>query len=173
MNDRGVNLVAAFGTAIGDAVDRSVCDVAGSAGAGPAALAALLASPGIGVDALAIATGVSGSGAVRLVDRLADAGLVQRGPGDSGRSISVRLTSAGTLTARRILAARAQAIRDLFEVLDVAEQELLIAAVEKVLVAATTSREAAEHICRLCDVDACYADSCPVERAARELEEAR
>jgi MarR family transcriptional repressor of emrRAB len=173
MLERDVNLLATFGTAIGDAVDSRVCEVAGSTGAGPAALAALLASPGIGVDALAIITGVSGSGAVRLVDRLEQTGLVERGPGATGRSVSVRLTRAGTRTARQVLTARAQAVRDLFGVLDDDEQRLVIGAVEKILTAATTSRDAAEHLCRLCDVDACYDDGCPVECAARELEKTR
>src|SRR5271155_3480977 len=89
------NMVATFGTALGDAIERGTSEVAGASGAGPAALTMLLAGGGITVDALALGTGVTGSGAVRMVDRLQRAGLVERRAGGDRRSVSLWLTSAG------------------------------------------------------------------------------
>src|SRR5688572_20555675 len=62
----------------------------------PAALAALhgLAS-GQSIDALRRIVGLTHSGAVRLVDRLAGAGLVERRVGADQRSVALHLTPEG------------------------------------------------------------------------------
>ena len=172
MDGFDANLVAAFGTAVADVIDSGTSEVAGASGAGPAALAVLLDGAGMGVDALALATGVTASGAVRLVDRLERAGLVERRAGADRRSVSLWLTPAGDRLARDILAARADAVNQLLAGLDDGERHVLALIAEKVLVAATTSRAAAERLCRLCDVGTCPADRCPVECAARCLEAA-
>ena len=54
------------------------------------------------VDQLCQVLGLTHSGGVRLVDRLAGAGLVERGPGADRRSRSVRLTAAGRRAAHRM-----------------------------------------------------------------------
>jgi MarR family transcriptional repressor of emrRAB len=163
------NLVAAFAMTISDKVDRGASDAAGASGAGPAALAMLTATPGLGVDALAAATGLSGSGGVRLVDRLERARLVERRPGDTRRSISLWLTPEGHQLARTVLAARSDAVVGALAVLDESERRSLVELSKKVLVAATTDRAKAEYICRLCDTTACPTEECPVEGAARCL----
>jgi MarR family transcriptional regulator, negative regulator of the multidrug operon emrRAB len=170
MDSFGTNLVATFGTAVGDAIDRSTAAAASASGAGAAALVSLLGSPGMGVDALAIATGVTGSGAVRLVDRLERDGLLERRAGADRRSVSLWLTSAGTRRARRTLEARADAVSALLAALDEDERRALVAIAEKVLVTATTSRPTAEHLCRLCDFAMCPEEVCPIECEARRLE---
>ena len=165
MDSRGTNLVAALGTTLGDAVASAVTEATRLSGAAPAALAALLAEPGLSVDALARIVGVTGSGGVRLVDRLTDAGLVERRAGRDGRSVAVRLTVAGQGTARAVLAARHSVIRRLVRALDRDEQQTLVRLTETLLAAATTSRDQAEHLCRLCDTGACPQRRCPVEQA--------
>ena len=59
---------------------------------------------------LAQATGLTHSGAVRLIDRLATAGLVERRPGRDGRSLAIVLTPAGRALSRKVTPARATAI---------------------------------------------------------------
>ena len=47
------------------------------------------------VDLLRQVLGLTSSGTVRLVDRMAESGYVRRGPGPDGRSTSISLTGAG------------------------------------------------------------------------------
>ena len=163
MDSRGTNLVATLGTTLGDAVALAVTEATGLSGAAPAALTALLAEPGLSIDALARTVGVTGSGAVRLVDRLADAGLVERRAGRDGRSIAVRLTVAGQQGAHAVLAARQGAVRHLVRTLDRDEQAALVGLADK-LMAAAAQREPGEWLCRLCDHTACHPRRCPVRR---------
>ena len=53
------------------------------------------------VNQLCNVLGLTHSGAVRLIDRLAEAGLVTRGPGDDKRSRSITLTAQGRAVAER------------------------------------------------------------------------
>jgi DNA-binding MarR family transcriptional regulator len=162
-----VNLVAALAAGLADAVGSAAVEVAGIAGAAPAALAVLLAEPGTGVDGLARALGLTGSGAVRLVDRLVAAGLVERRPGRDSRSVSVWPTPAGRVAGRDVLDRREAAVARVVDVLPAADQVALVRIAEALLARMTTDRAGAERLCRLCDVTACPQADCPVEQAVR------
>ena len=53
--------------------------------------------------------------------------------------------------------------------LSAADQARLAPLVDALLAALTPDVRTADHICRLCDEDACGLDDCPVERRARAL----
>mgnify|MGYP000985265441 FL=1 len=166
MQDRGTNLIAVLGTALGDAVVRAVGAASGLSGAAPAALAALHAEPGLAVDRLAQTVGLTGSGGVRLADRLAEAGLVERRPGrDDARSVSLWLTARGHTAAEEVLQARRSAIEETTSSLTDQEKVTLTNLAEKVLASVTTDRRQAEWLCRLCDVTACPPHACRIELA--------
>lgn len=131
------------------------------------------------MDDLRNAVGLTPSGAVRLVDRLAAAGLVERRPGADGRSLALHLTGRGRRAARRVLAARAESLARLVAVLDERERRSLVDLTEKLVAALATQRladrgrdqdPAGGWLCRLCDVDACGRPDgrCPAATAARE-----
>jgi MarR family transcriptional regulator, negative regulator of the multidrug operon emrRAB len=162
---RELNLLATLGTALGDAVSDAVTAATGLSGAAPAGLATLWAEPGLSMDAFARIVGVTGSGGVRLVDRLTASGLVERRAGRDARAVSLWLTPDGEQAAKHVLAARAAVVRPVTEALDERERSALLATVEKVLAAITESRGHADHLCRLCDVAACPQTRCPVECA--------
>ena len=91
---------------------------------GPSAPAALAALEGyLGgepIDALRTVLGLTHSGAVRLVDRLAGAGLAERRAGRDGRCVAVALTPAGERAARALREAREAALEDALAVLSAA-----------------------------------------------------
>src|ERR687894_2751060 len=92
----------------------------------PAALAALNGlAAGQSIDALRRIVGLTHSGAVRLVDRLAPAGLVQRRVGADQRSVALHLTPEGRRAARRVLAQREAAIEQVLAELDPRERASL------------------------------------------------
>ena len=100
--DRQANLLGALALVITDQTAQAAAAAAGQSVSAAAALSALhhfLDRPTL--DQLHKVLGLTPSGAVRLVDRLADAGLVTRGTGDDGRSRSVVLTDAGKRAARK------------------------------------------------------------------------
>jgi MarR family transcriptional repressor of emrRAB len=110
---------------------------AGALGASDsAALVALHEHAGGGgesIDALRRTVGLTHSGGVRLVDRLAAAGLVERRVGADQRSVSLVLTPQGRRTARLVLARREAAAAGLLAGLTAAERATLAALHEKIL----------------------------------------
>ena len=154
--------------------DRTADAVGGAAGQSASAATALSAlhqfldDPPI--DRLRQVLGLTASGTVRLVDRLEEAGLVTRGPGTDGRSVSVRLTAAGRRAAKRVSAARGAILDDAVSRLDAAEREQLDRILSHVLAGLIRGPGATRWMCRLCDMSACGRDEgrCPVANAARE-----
>jgi MarR family transcriptional repressor of emrRAB len=172
---RQANLLGALTLAVAERLDAATHAAAGQGGSAPAALAALSEFlDGASIDMLRRPLGLTHSAAVRLTDRLADAGLVRREAGADARSVSIRLTPAGERAAARVLAEREQALRAVLEPLDADDRVALTSVSEKLLAGLTTGRAAARHICRMCDGQACGHEQgrCPVTRAADRAESA-
>jgi DNA-binding MarR family transcriptional regulator len=87
------------------------------------------------VDLLRQVLGLTSSGTVRLVDRLAVAGYVRRvSAGGDGRETRVELTAAGRRAAARVAGARARALDDAVAPLSATERATFDALVSKLLV---------------------------------------
>ena len=175
---RLINLLGAFALALADAIRDATEAATGMTGAAPAALVALQQFlAGRTTEDLAQATGLTHSGAVRLIDRLVAAGLVERRPGRDGRSLSIVLTAAGRALSGEITAARATAIDAALEGLGGGDRGALLVLVEALITTMTAQRlgarergdEPAAWLCRLCDFASCGrpAGECPAARAAR------
>lgn len=174
---RLANLLGAFALALADGIRDATSAAAGMTGAAPAALVALhqfLA--GRTTEDLAQATGLTHSGAVRLIDRLIEAGLVERRPGRDARSLSIVLTARGRVLSRRVTAARATVIGAALEELGGDDRRALLALVETLVATVTAGRLEARDgveapagwLCRLCDLEACGRPQgqCPAANAA-------
>ena len=99
-----MNVVGAMIVALGDRIRDATEDAAAMSGALPAALVSLHEwAGGRTVDTLSGGLRLSHSRTVRVVDRLAAAGLAtrERDPAD-GRGVLVRLTPAGVAAAERV-----------------------------------------------------------------------
>lgn len=122
------------------------------------------------IDRLRQVLGLTSSGTVRLVDRLAEAGYVERGSGADARSTVVSLTPAGHQAAGAVGAARAAVLEETLTVLSTAERATLESLMGRVLVGLMRAPGATRWTCRLCDTGACgrYTGGCPVGNAAAE-----
>jgi DNA-binding MarR family transcriptional regulator len=165
------NLLGALSLAVADRTTAAAGDALGQSESAAAALSALhhfLDDPS--PDLLGRVLGLTPSGAVRLVDRLQEAGYVTRRPGRDGRSVSVRLTASGRRAAERVSAARAEVLEDALLDLAPGERQALDKLVSRVLVGLIREPGATRWTCRLCDTTACgrHAGRCPVANAARE-----
>jgi DNA-binding MarR family transcriptional regulator len=163
------NLLGAVSLVVTDLTAQAVAAAGGQAPSAAAALSALdqfLDRPSL--DQLRKVLGLTPSGAVRLVDRLVAAGLVERGPGGDGRSRSVILTEAGRQAAERVAAARADLLAHVLAGLSAAERQDLHALLSRVMAGIVRAKEGGAWICRLCDLDACgrAAGLCPAATAA-------
>ncbi len=164
---RLTNLAAAFALAATDDVLAAIETMSGMIAGAPAALATVHAYPGMSLDTLRRFLRLTPSGAGRLVDRLAAAGLMERRAGSSDqRFIALHLTRRGHSIAELVLAARRGAMRRPLTALTSQEQAMLEQLLDKMLYAMTPDRERCDHICRLCEIAACPQDICPVEVAA-------
>ncbi len=169
--DRAANLLGALSLGISDRAADAVADAAGrsdSAGAALSALLHFLDRPSI--DLLRQVLGLTSSGTVRLVDRLAASGYVERLPGSDGRTTAIGLTSAGREAAIRVSAARAQVLQNAMTSLSADERSMLEQLIGKLLVEMMRAPGATRWGCRLCDVGLCRGTpgGCPVGNAARE-----
>jgi MarR family transcriptional regulator, negative regulator of the multidrug operon emrRAB len=173
---RDANLLGALSLAVAGRLDAATRAAAAHGGSAPAALAALdTFLEGSSIDTMRRPLGLTHSAAVRLVDRLAVAGLVRRGAGEDGRSVAVFLTPAGRRAAAQVQDGRMTALSEVLAPLAPSERRRLTRLHEKLLAGLTSGRADARHICRLCDAEACghQEGRCPVTRAADRAEALR
>jgi DNA-binding MarR family transcriptional regulator len=169
VTDHAGNLLGAFTLAVADRTTDAVGAAAGQSGAAAAALSALqqfLDAPS--VDLLRRVLGLTPSGAVRLVDRLAQAGYVERGPGPDARTVSLRLTDEGRTAARHIHEARARVLDQALAALTPQERDTYAELTGRMLTGLMQEPGATRWMCRLCDLGACgrAEGRCPVANEA-------
>jgi MarR family transcriptional regulator, negative regulator of the multidrug operon emrRAB len=172
-HEREANLLGAVSLTVTDRVRQAVEHGAGQGGSAPAALVSLATYlDGSPIDSIRTPLALTHSATVRLVDRLVDAGLVERREGPDRRSVAVELTEAGREVAGRAARARAEALEAALADLDPAERAELARLNSKVLATLTDGRASAGRICRLCDAEACGHEEgrCPVTQAADAAE---
>ncbi len=169
--DRSANVLGALALVVADQIADATAEAAGRADSAPAALAALLHfldRPS--VDMLRQVLGLTSSGTVRLLDRLAEAGYIERQEGTDRRSTAVVLTGAGRTAAEEVCRARADVLDRATAVLSPAERSDLDRLVGKMVIGMMRGPGAVRWICRLCDTGVCRGapGGCPVGNAARE-----
>jgi DNA-binding MarR family transcriptional regulator len=165
------NVFGALALVVADQMADATAAAAGRADSAPAALAALhhfLDRPS--VDRLRQVLGLTSSGTVRLLDRLAEAGLIERGPGADGRTTAVTLTGTGSAVAGQVCSARADVLDRALSVLTPDERADFTRLAGKMLVGLMREPGAVRWMCRLCDTGVCRGapGGCPVGNAARE-----
>ncbi|WP_041550458.1 MarR family winged helix-turn-helix transcriptional regulator [Chamaesiphon minutus] len=164
MTERTLNLLGALALSVVDGINVVVEASVGHGGETPAALVTLGAEPGLSINTLRQILNLSHPGTVRLVDRLAAQGLVERRAGIDGRTLALFLTNAGHQRRQAILTERRQQLQLAVNALTLNEQKQLTQLMEKMLAAMTTSELRAYAICRLCEGEMCPGDRCPVEQ---------
>ncbi len=173
-----MNVMGAFAVAMADRLTDATEAASGMTGAAPAALVALQQFlSGRTTEDLAQAMGLTHSGAVRLVDRLVESGLVVRRAGRDRRSSAIVLTARGRALSRKVTATRASAIETAFQDLSARDRRALLPLVETLVATMTVQRlhartgnDGPAWLCRLCDFEACgrpHGD-CPAAAAASD-----
>ena len=159
---RDLNVIGAFALALADDFKGAMEDLAEGNESACSALIVIGQEGGLSVDRLSRILRLSQPGTVRLVDRLAEAKLVERKTGADRRSVALRLTEAGKRQVKSLLVGRQHALAQALDSLDDWERSTLSAIATKVLRGLEHSAVECDRRCRLCDDHACPDASCPM-----------
>jgi DNA-binding MarR family transcriptional regulator len=159
---RDLNVIGAFALALADDFKTAMEDLADGNESACAALIVIGQETGLSVDRLSKILRLSQPGTVRLVDRLAEAKLVERRSGSDRRSVALRLTEAGKRQVRSLLVGRQHALSQALRGLDDWERSTLSAIASKVLRGLEHGQVECDRRCRLCDDHACPDETCPM-----------
>jgi DNA-binding MarR family transcriptional regulator len=166
---RDANLLGALSLTVAERMLEGGPETArlGPSGA-PALLALASWLDGGSIEQLRAILDLTHSGAVRLVDRLADAGCVERRAGPDARTVALGVTARGARLAQEIREERAAAVEAVLAPLGAAERGELERLLEALLAGVARGPAAPGRICRMCDAVACghYEGRCPVTEAA-------
>jgi MarR family transcriptional regulator, negative regulator of the multidrug operon emrRAB len=160
--ERATNLLGALALEAAGAMN-AVHEPVGQAGAAAPALVTIGAYPGRTIEQLRAPLGLSQPGAVRLVERLARAGWVERAGSRGRHGFELRLTDAGQDVVDQLLASRREGLEELLDPLTTRERVQLERLLEKLLAGRTHNRGDLERLCRLCERRVC--ERCPVAAA--------
>ena len=159
---RDLNVIGAFALALADDFKGAMQDLADGNESACSALIVIGQESGLSVDRLSKILRLSQPGTVRLVDRLAEAKLVERKTGSDRRSVALRLTETGKRQVKSLLVGRQHALAEALRGLDNWERSTLSAIASKVLRGLEHSAVEGDRRCRLCDDGACPDETCPM-----------
>jgi MarR family transcriptional regulator, negative regulator of the multidrug operon emrRAB len=159
------NVLAALALAVSDRLSESTSEAAKHGPSAPAVLTTLRFTPGLSIERLAQAVGMTVPGAVQLLNRLEADGLVERTPGSDRRRRHPQLTAIGKRVAAEVLSARALVIDQALDTISASDRATLTHIAELMLAQLSGTRDLADRICRLCDERVCPDRRCPSEAA--------
>ena len=167
MTAQVTNLLGALALGLSDAIHAVARKDSREGGPAGAALCAIAHEPGLSIERLRNALGLSHPGAVRLIDRLAADAMIERRPARDRRAVALHLTATGVRRVRKIMLDRRRALAAALAALSPRERRTLAPLLEKMLHVLPQSDAHALAICRFCEGDAC--NPCPVGEGLEEM----
>lgn len=161
------NIIGAFARALSDKMDRAVTEAVGMSTSASYTIVQIGSEPGSTIDELRRMLALEHSSLVRMLDRLEKMGLVSRQRGTNGdkRSVSISLTELGEECFTRIIDARSGILNRLVQKLSVEDQEHMKQLVDKLTPEIVDLGDDQHYVCRLCNLEACPQEICPVNLA--------
>jgi DNA-binding MarR family transcriptional regulator len=164
---RTVNLLGAFMTGLHDQLAQRLEKESAIPGDGPAALVAIAYNEGRTVEFLRKTLSLSHSWTVRVVEKLEKAGLVQKKTGTDRRAVALYVTEQGKRKVQGIVRARRRCLDEVLAALPAKDHKKLTSMLERMLDVLTGDEDSAEAICKLCEVDVCPQNRCPVTQGVK------
>jgi MarR family transcriptional repressor of emrRAB len=157
------NILGALAVLIQDRVEgawQSSLDLSPMAAA---ALVQIEGEPGCSIELVAGRIGLTHSATVRVVDKLAERGLVEKDRArKDARAQSLTLSKAGKRLAQQLHEARNQVTDDLLSGLAPAQRTALETAIRTILHRCVEPGREADVTCRVCDDRRCSPEICPI-----------
>lgn len=164
---RTANLLGAFLTGLHDHMSNRLERESAISGDGPAALVTIAYNEGRTVEFLRKTLALSHSWTVRVVEKLEKAGLVQKRIGTDKRAVALYLTDQGRRKVQGIVRTRRRCLDEVLAALPIKDHRKLTSMLESMLAFLTDDDDSAEAICKLCEVDVCPQNRCPVTLAVK------
>lgn len=160
------NILGALALLIQDRVEslwQSALDLSPMAAA---ALVQIDNEPGSSIEGVAGRIGLTHSATVRVIDKLAERGLVEKDRArQDARAQSLKLGKAGKRTVQELHAARNRVTDDLLSGLGAHQRQALEGAISTILHRTVEPGREADVTCRVCDDRRCSPDLCPIRVA--------
>jgi MarR family transcriptional regulator, negative regulator of the multidrug operon emrRAB len=164
------NILGAFARALSDKMDKAARNVAGLSNSGCYAIVTIGSEPNSSIETLRRMLALEHSSLVRMINRLEKSGLIKRSRGLRGdlREVRITLTDDGEHCFSRILEARRQILDEVTGRLDEEERGLVARLMNKLMQSVVDPGDDQHYVCRLCDLEACPQERCPVNLAYPE-----
>lgn len=156
------NTLGALALAVTDGMLAEISGTGGLHQGDAIALNAIGFRPGCSVRDLAGLLDLSHPGAVRCVDRLVAAGLIDRARGPNERTVALQVTPAGAAKWKVLRDGRMRWLNRLLKVLPGKDRRSLAAIAGQLLDNLAVDEARGERICRLCDENICTPSRCPI-----------
>ncbi|HET6161107.1 MAG TPA: MarR family transcriptional regulator [Dongiaceae bacterium] len=160
------NILGALAVLIQDRVEsawQSALDLSPMAAA---AVVQIDNEPGSSIEQVAGRIGLTHSATVRVIDKLAERGLVEKDRArKDARAQSLKLSKAGKRIAQQLHETRNGVTDDLLSGLDAAQRKALEQAISAILHRTVEPGREADVTCRVCDDRRCTPDICPIRVA--------
>ena len=165
------NIIGAFSRALSDKMDRAVREAAGLSNSACCAIVTIGSEPNSCIETLRRMLSLEHSSLVRLIDRMEKQGLLQRirGTGKDLREVKVSLTDRGETYFTIILEARRNVLAKTLEPLTHEERQLFSSIIFKLMPSVVEGGYDQHYVCRLCDLESCPQENCPVNLAYPDL----
>lgn len=165
------NVLGAFSRALSDKVEHAVCEATGLSSSACSAVVTVGSEPDSSIETLRRMLSLEHSSLVRLLDRLERRGLLKRvrGSRTDQRMVSVSLTGKGEDCFTAILEARRATLEEVMLPLGSAERKLMVGIVAKMMPHVVYPGDDQHYVCRLCDLEVCPQEECPVNLAYPDL----
>ena len=164
---RTANLLGAFLTGLHEHMSVRLEQESAIGGDAPAALVAIAYNEGCPVEFLRKTLTLSHSWTVRVVEKLEKAGLVQKKTGTDKRAVALYVTDLGRRKVHGIVRARRRCLDEVLSAVPTKDHKKLTTMLERMLACITGDDDSAEAICKLCEVDVCPQNRCPVTLAVK------
>ncbi len=161
-SDRLINLFEALAMGVADRVRWAALDETTFGGETAAALVVVGHAPGLSIDRLGRVLRLSHPGTVRLVDRLANAGLVVRSlaPHDR-RTVALNLTREGQEQRAALFERRRKALEAVLQAVSPEDRAALERVSDTILRMLPSDAATALTVCRFCNELQCL--DCPMD----------
>ncbi len=161
------NVIGTFGRALTDKIEQSVCKATGLSPSACHAVVTIGTEPGSSIETLRRMLALEHSSLVRLLNRLQQYGLLERvrGTGTDQRVVKIFLTDDGEACVTKILDARRNILCNALEPLESDERRHFLRLIAKIMPQIVKAGDDQHYVCRLCDLEVCPQEDCPVNLA--------
>ena len=157
------NILGALSVLIQDRVEQAWQATLDLSPMAAAALVQIDNEPGSSIEQVAGRIGLTHSATVRVIDKLAERGFVEKDRArQDARAQSLKLSKPGKRLAQQLHGARNQVTDELLSGLGSAQRKALEEAIRAILHRCVEPGREADVTCRVCDDRRCAPDICPI-----------